>query len=162
MSVKGYSSMQIRLHWAVFGLVVVQFLFGNGMGHAFGQYMDTGEKGFSLLVGLHILIGLSILVLAFWRLGLRFLHGVPAPDPAHSPAQVLLARVIHGGLYVLMVALPVSGMLAWSLGSGLAAGLHAGFRVILVLLILLHVAAALMGQYIKKDGTLTRMLKAEG
>ncbi|MCE8419359.1 cytochrome b/b6 domain-containing protein [Rhodovulum sulfidophilum] len=162
MSVTGYSRMQIRLHWVVFGLVVVQFLFAGGIGQAFGHYIETGEKGVTLLVALHILLGLAILVLAFWRLGLRFLHGVPAPDPSHTPAQVMLARVIHGALYLLMVALPASGMLAWSLGSELAAGVHAAFRVILVLLLLLHVAAALMGQYIRKDGTLTRMLRPEG
>jgi cytochrome b561 len=159
MSVASYSRMQIRLHWAVVGLVAIQFLFGEGMAHAFDAFVETGQRAVTLGAGLHILSGLLILVLAFWRLGLRFLHGVPDPDPSHSKAQVMLARVIFGLFYILMVLLPVSGFIAFSQGSEVAADLHSVLRVVMLLLIVLHVAAALAGQFVKKDGSLMRIMK---
>ncbi|TCP60266.1 cytochrome b561 [Rhodovulum bhavnagarense] len=160
MSVTGYSRMQIRLHWAVFALVALQFLLAGGMSSAFDKFMETGEKSFSILVALHILPGVLVLILAVWRIVLRMLRGVPAPDPSHSPAQVMVARVMYGLFYVLLVLLPVSGMVAWSQGSGMAGNVHSALRVVLMILIVLHVAAALAGQYIKKDGTLARMMKS--
>ncbi|TCP41309.1 cytochrome b [Rhodovulum marinum] len=159
MSVSGYSRMQIRLHWAVFVLVAVQFLFGDGMARAFDQLIETRAQTFTPGVILHIGSGLLILVLAFWRIGLRMLHGVPAPDPSHSAAQVMVARVIYGLFYLLMVLLPVSGMVAWSQGSALAGNVHSVLRVAMLVLIVVHVAAALVGQFVKKDGTMTRMVK---
>ncbi|WP_170290371.1 cytochrome b [Rhodovulum strictum] len=151
--------MQIRLHWAVAGLVVVQFLFAEGMSHAFGRMLETGTQTFTLGVTLHIALGLVIMVLAFWRIGLRMLHGVPAPDPGHSAAQVMAARVTHGLFYLLMVLLPVSGMVAWSQGAAWAGGVHSALRAALLLLIVLHVGVALIGQFVRKDGTMTRMVK---
>lgn len=159
MSVSGYSRMQIRLHWAVVGLVAVQFLFHDGMSHAFRDLLDTGTQTFTLGVVVHIVTGLLILILAFWRIGLRMLHGVPAPDPSHSPAQVMVARVTYGLFYLLMVLLPVSGMVAWSQGLALAGNVHSVLRVALFLLIVVHVAAALVGQFVRKDGTMTKMVR---
>jgi len=158
MSVSGYSRTQIRLHWAVFGLVVLQFAFSGGIAGAFHEYMETGEKAFSVFVAGHILIGLAVLILAVWRIVLRMLHGVPDPDPSHSKGQVMAARVMYGLFYLLMILLPLSGMIAWSQGSGIAAGIHSAFRALLLLLILAHIAVALMGQFVKKDGTLDRMM----
>jgi cytochrome b561 len=158
MSVTGYSRMQIRLHWAVVVLVAIQFLFHDGMSHAFRDFVETGTKTFSIGVGVHIASGALILVLAFWRLGLRLLHGVPDPDPSHSKAQLMLARVIYGLFYLLMVLLPVTGFLAFSQGSEAAGQVHSALKTLMFVLILLHIAAALVGQYVKKDGTLTRMM----
>ncbi|WP_165905266.1 cytochrome b [Rhodovulum euryhalinum] len=151
--------MQIRLHWAVVGLVAVQFLFHDGMVHAFRELIDTQVQNFSAGVIVHIAAGLVILVLTFWRIGLKMLHGGPVPDASHSPAQVMVARVTYGLFYLLLVLLPVSGMVAWSQGSGLAGNVHGALRVVLFLLIVVHVAAALMGQFVRKDGTMTRMVK---
>ncbi|SIO44782.1 cytochrome b561 [Rhodovulum sp. ES.010] len=159
MSVSGYSRLQIRLHWAVVVLVAIQFLFNGGMSQAFGEFLETGSKALGASVAIHIGSGLLILVLAFWRIGLRVVHGVPAPDPSHSPAQVKAARAMYGLFYLLMVLLPVSGMVAWSQGSALAGNVHSVLRVVLFLLIVAHVAAALAGQILKKDGTMTRMVK---
>lgn len=159
MSVSGYSRMQIRLHWAVVALVAVQFLFHDGMSTAFGELLETRTQNFTLGVTVHIASGLLILLLAFWRIGLRMLHGVPVPDPSHSPVQGMVARVIHGLFYLLMVLLPVSGAVAWSQGSALAGNVHSVLRLALLGLIVVHVAAALVGQFVKKDGTMTRMVK---
>ncbi|TCP21001.1 cytochrome b [Rhodovulum adriaticum] len=159
MSVTGYSRMQIRLHWAVVVLVALQFLFSGGIASAFGDFLETGEKAFSIFVAGHVVVGLAILILAVWRIVLRMLHGVPAPDASHSPAQIMVARVMYGLFYLLMVLLPVSGMVAWSQGSEIAGNVHSVLRAVMLLLIVLHIAAALAGQYIKKDGTMTRMMK---
>jgi cytochrome b561 len=83
MSVSGYSRMQIRLHWAVVVLVAVQFLFHDGMSHAFRDLLETRTQTFTPGVIVHIASGLLILLFVFWRIGLRMLHGVPAPDPSH-------------------------------------------------------------------------------
>jgi len=159
MSASGYSRMQIRLHWAVVGLVAVQFLFNGGMSRAFGDLLETGVQNFTLGVTVHIVAGLAILLLAFWRIGLRFLHGVPAPAPGHSPAQVMVARVTYGLFYLLMLLLPISGMVAWSQGAAWAGGVHSVLPVVLFVLIVLHVVAALVAHFVRKDGTMARMVK---
>lgn len=159
MAVTGYSRTQIRLHWIVFVLVVVQFLLAGGIASEFRSFAETGEKSFTVLVGVHVLIGVAVLGLAMWRIALRMLHGVPDPHPSHSAAQVTVARVMHGLFYLLMVLLPVTGAVAWSQGSAGAGTAHSVLRLALFLLIVLHVAAALAGQYVRKDGTLTRMMR---
>lgn len=68
----------------------------------------------------------------------------------------------HVALYVLLIALPVTGLLAWFGGFTQLADLHGRLlKVLMWGLIGLHVLAALYHQFILKDGLLNRMRKPE-
>jgi cytochrome b561 len=100
-------------------------------------------------------------VLVVWRLALRTLRGVPAAPEGENPLLERAATLGHWGLYALMIALPVTGLLAWYGGFASLAGLHGGIlKALLWLLIIGHVGAALYHHFILKDGLLNRMRKA--
>ena len=55
----------------------------------------------------HIIVGTLVLILALWRLSLRFARGVP-PGPAEDNQILELAGVAgHWALYILMIVLHV-------------------------------------------------------
>jgi cytochrome b561 len=68
------------------------------------------------LASLHILLGLAILVLTLTRLAARYL--LPRPAPAAKGLPRLLAGIATVSLYVLLLALPITGILKLAL-SGL-------------------------------------------
>lgn len=110
----------------------------------------------------HIVVGSAILILAATRLVIRLRHGAP-PHPAGQPVALgVLANVVHWGIYVLLFALPISGLVAWFGGVEPAAMAHGGLlRLALIGLVLLHIAGALVQQFALRSGVLMRMLKPE-
>ncbi len=92
------------------------------------------------------------------RLGLRFVQGVP-PEAADEPAIFrLAARLVHASLYLLLLALPVSGTAAYYLGVDAAGSLHADvLKLILWIVIAAHVLGALAHQFYWKTDVLRRM-----
>lgn len=160
MTSKGYSHTQIALHWAVVILFAAQFLFSESMSEAWEAYEEGGTAVAGSGVWVHILPGVLILVAALWRLALRLTQGVPAA-PQGPAWQRLAAEGVHWALYGVMIALPLSGMVAWFGGIEAAGAAHQLFKMMAIVLILLHVVAALYHQYVLKDGLIRRMMRAE-
>jgi cytochrome b561 len=162
---KGYSRLQIRLHWAVFVLVVIQYVFHEAIAEAWEVIEEaaetgmaaTAEPGFDPLVPLHVAGGIAIAVLALWRIGLRLVHGAPPPPEGTPPGMARLAGVVHGALYALILALPASGAAAWFGGIEAAADVHEVLRGLLIVLVAGHVGAALWHQFVRRDAILGRM-----
>jgi cytochrome b561 len=153
----GYSRLQIRLHWAVVALVILQYLFHEAVAAAFDAGMETGTMTLTGGAVAHFVCGSAILILALWRLMLRAQVGVP-DLPAEDPAwQKLLARGIHGLIYALLILLPFSGAAAWATASEGPSNAHEAMRAILIFAVLLHVAGSLYGQFVQKTGVLDRM-----
>lgn len=169
-----YSSPAIVLHWLIalglFGLVGLGF-YMTGM-----SMSPTKLKMFSW----HKWAGVTLFVLVLVRLAWRIIKR-PPPLPAETPAMMKLAA--HGGhlaLYVLMLAIPLSGWLMSSakgfqtvwfgvlplpdlIGRDLALGkqladVHLMLNILMLVTVGGHALAALAHQFIKKDGTLYRML----
>ena len=91
-AVRGYSILQIGLHWLIAVLVLVQLVFGEGMA-AFVEAAEEGEPVSATdadLAGVHYYFGIAILALVAVRLALRFGRGVP-PAPEASRALELAA-----------------------------------------------------------------------
>lgn len=153
---KGYSITQIRLHWIVAGLIVLQLIFGEGIKDAIDIIEDGGSARYDLVTVSHIAVGVLVLAFAVWRLALRARRGVPAL-PAGSVLQHLAAHAGHWALYALMVLAPISGMIAWFGGIEDVADLHELAKPAFVFLIAVHVVAALWHQFWLKDGLLVRM-----
>lgn len=152
-----FSSTQKALHWAVVALLLLQYLFFDGMGRPFNQKIETGVAVYSLTPLAHIVIGVSVLILALWRLSLRMSHGVP-PEPAEEPHWAkTAAKITHALIYVMLIGLPIGGMIAWFSNSETVAGMHEAGTNILLALIFLHIGAVLVHQFVWKTGLLRRM-----
>lgn len=159
-SPKGYTRLQIALHWIAAALIVQQYLFKDAMSAAW----DAAEKGletaFNPLVLAHVAGGALVLVFAAWRLSIKARRGVP-PMVGDNALQHALARATHLGLYALMFLMPISGAMAWFGGVELAAEGHDLLKVVLLGLVALHVVGALWHHFVLKDGLINRMRRSE-
>ncbi len=154
---RGYSRLQIRLHWAVVGLVVLQYVLHDGVASAFDRGMEVGTLTLSAPAIGHFAVGSLIFLLAAWRLLVRQERGAPEPPAEDPPWQRALARSTHAAMYALMLALPVSGGIAWAMASEAGSTTHEVMRALLLLAIVLHVAGAVYGQAVQKTGVIDRM-----
>lgn len=156
-SPKGYSRIQIALHWIVALLIAVQFILHEPMSEAWDAIRRGVEAGFNPVVALHVFGGLAVLAFSVWRIALRRTRGFP-PAPEAEPALLRLAAHLgHMALYALMILMPVSGAVAWFGGSEGAAEAHEVMKPLLLALIAVHVLAALWHQFWLKDGLMLRM-----
>ena len=156
---RGYSPLQVVFHWIVAALVTYQLLFHQGMKDAWDA-VENGERlssGDGNAASLHFAIGMTIFVLAFARLTLRFTKGAP---PIDNPIPIVrvIAVTTHWLLYGFLFFMPITGFSAWFLGIGDAADWHEAGKLILIPLILLHATGALAEQFVFRTGALKRML----
>ena len=126
---------------------------------------------------LHKSIGVTIFALILIRILWRITHRPPALLASYKAWESKLASGAHHLLYLLMVALPLSGIIMaiyskygikW-FGIGLIKGLdnkdmrelfyeaHEIIGLIILLVIILHILGALKHKFIDKDDTLKRM-----
>jgi len=126
---------------------------------------------------LHKSVGVTLLALVVLRILWRITHQPPAPLASYKAWEKKLATGTHHMLYLLMVAMPVTGLimalyskygLMW-FGIDLFGGLdnkdirelfkevHESVGVILLVAITLHVVGALKHKFIDKDDTMKRM-----
>lgn len=160
---KGYSRLQISLHWIIAALIAVQILYHDPMEEAWDAVRDglAVPASVSFGVTVHVIVGVSVLLLALLRLGVRFTLGAPSL-PAEEPAPLrLAANATHVVLYVLMVAVPLGGLAAWVGGVVPAAGVHGLAANILFWLVVLHILGALYQRFVLKSDVLTRMVVPE-
>lgn len=152
-----YSRPQILLHWAVALLIVLQFVLHEPMSEAWDVIEDGGTVAFNPVVASHVLGGILVLAFALWRIVLRRSRGVPDLPAADGPAVRLAAHAGHLALYALMILMPVSGLVAWFGGAEAAAEAHEAMKPLMILLVAVHVAAALWHQLWLRDGLMARM-----
>lgn len=161
-----YSRIAIFLHWAIAALLMFQISLGWGMGRTFG------------LVQLHKSIGIAILLLSLIRLGVRFVK--PRPPATEGGITGALARIVHVGLYVFMIATPISGWVIVSTSKlniptllfgtvpwphlpvpqtlhDSAEAAHSALVWMGLALFLLHVAGAIRHHALLRDGLIYRM-----
>ena len=165
-------------HWTVALLIVVQI----GLGLAAALWRLSPLK-LELFVW-HKSTGMLILVLMLARLAWRLANRSPALPPQTPAWERYAAHASHVLLYVLAVALPLSG---WVINSAagvpfsifwlvplpaivapderleeLAKLVHFSLLVALCLVLALHIAAALRHHFVKRNAILIRMLPGRG
>ncbi len=160
-SPKGYTRLEIMLHWGVAVLILQQYLFKDHIAAAWTATTKGLPADFDLLVLAHVAGGALVLVFALWRQPIKARRGTTALTEG-SPVLRAMARVTHQGLYALMILMLVSGAIAWFGGVDLAAQGHNVLKVVLLALVALHVIGALYHHLVLKDGTIDRMRRAEG
>lgn len=169
-----WGAVSQSLHWLVVALILVMAWLGLTM----TGLPNTPRK--VDMYALHKSIGLGILALVLLRLAWRLHAGAPGPVPGSPRWQHRVAAATHGGLYLLLLAIPVSGWVINS-ASGFPLRWFGLFRVpqlagrdealqelaetwhewmfwALVVLALAHTAAAIWHHVFLHDATLARML----
>ena len=165
-----YHPLQVSFHWLVVVLLFAAFVLG--------KYMSAlpNDAGKIAPIGIHMLLGGITLIVII----ARFIARMRLPKPAHVTAGNAffdqIGKVVHYALYAFVFLMAVSGM-ALSFQSGLipiviggsgaslpadffdftSRMLHGFIAPALVLLVLLHVGAALYHQFMLRDNLLARM-----
>ncbi len=172
--VQRYSGFQIALHWIIALIIVGMVPVGLVM-----TRLDPSNLT-NLLYELHKSFGLIVFGLVMIRIVARLVLGAPPLEPGMPRWQITAARFSHGALYVLMVLVPLTGWAAtsaccapvnlfWTIPLTLPIGggfdtagpiflLHNIFTMAMVVLVLVHAAAALYHHYSMKDDTLRKMM----
>ncbi|WP_435257937.1 cytochrome b [Thioclava sp. FR2] len=158
---KGYSRAQIALHWVVAVLIVLQFVLHEPIAEAWDVIEDGGVAAFDPVVAMHVFGGLAVLVFAAWRLVLRKTRGAPPPPEAEPAPLKLAAHLGHMALYALMILMPITGAVAWFGGIEASAEVHEAMKPAMLILVAVHLLAALWHQFWLKDGLMLRMKRAE-
>lgn len=168
-----YGTTAKLLHWVIVALLAVQYLIGWLM-----PDIHRGPPGAPMTF--HISFGIVILFIVVVRLIWRLTHPV-VPEPSLPPWQRRSSQAVHWLLYVLVLATTVSGWLfasfrGWAVSvfyimplpmlasENTAAvkaidGLHQAAEWSLLVLICIHVAAALVHLLIYRDQVMQRMLR---
>jgi cytochrome b561 len=170
-----YTGTAKTLHWIILALLIVQFALAWTM-------PDIGrDTPVTTLISLHFSVGVLIILVAALRLAWRLLQGEPAPENDVPPWQTMLARIVHWLLYVLLFVLPILGWInaSWR---GMSVSFFELFTMpkivptrapgwawtgdvhvflseyVLLVLVGLHVVAALYHHFVRGDDVLRRML----
>jgi cytochrome b561 len=155
----GYSGLQIVLHWLIAGLIVFLLVFGESM----KEFMEAAEHGTSLdagerfLADSHYWVGLAVLLLASFRVGLRLTQGRPAAGDQRPSLAERIAGAMHVLFYFLLFAVPATGLLVYYVSEDFGE-IHEMAKPVFIVTIAVHAAAALVHQFWMKDGTLARMI----
>jgi cytochrome b561 len=178
-SVQGetYSTAARRFHWWTVLLVAVQIPVGLYMAYR-GNTLQIFDGLTNALYSSHKLSGMVILLLVLARLMYRLARGAPPDEPTITWWQKAGAHLNHWALYVALLVVPILGYIGISLYPALdlfgivslpgivAPDNAAAARVFyyhwlgalaIVLLVAVHVAAALFHYFIRRDGVLRRM-----
>jgi cytochrome b561 len=176
-----YTVVARRFHWWTAGLLAFQIPVGLYMAHRGGE-LNIWDATTNALYSSHKLVGLIILALTLARLAYRIIHGTPPDEPTIEPWQRIASNVTHWLLYALLIGVAVGGYVGISLypaldifGVGLpglvAPDQQAAARVFywhmmgafaIVIVVGLHISAAVYHYYMRKDGVLRRMLVKAG
>lgn len=165
-----YDRTSVVLHW-----LIALLLLGDGV---LALLIDTWPREQRPpVVNIHAIIGVTVLLLTFWRIANRFAN----PAPPLPPARVMtekLAKAGHGLLYLGTIAIPLTGAITlWLRGRGLDFGvfqvppllaenkdaarsvkeIHELMFYGTLAVVAGHVAAALWHQFSLKDRLLERM-----
>lgn len=162
------------LHWLMAALIACQIALG-----VMAAAWRVSPTKLELFVW-HKSVGALILVLAVLRLAWRLANVTPRLPGRMAAWERAAAQLSHAALYLLMLALPLTG---WAVNSAanipfrifwlvplppilapdkaladLLASIHRGLALALVVVLVVHVGAALWHHIVRRDNVLIRML----
>ena len=175
-SAERYAPVAQALHWATVALLAVSIPVALVL-----HWSPPADEPVKFrLYTLHESIGLTVWVLTLVRLAWRLRRPPPPPLPDWSPLVRRASKTVHGGLYAVLLTMPIIGWAANSalgfppdfwwlvdlpsiapaskpLGFGLL-GAHRALGYALIALLVAHVGGALWHHLGVRDDTLRRML----
>ncbi|MBX2858467.1 MAG: cytochrome b [Cellvibrionaceae bacterium] len=174
-SENGYGWLHITIHWLTALTVLCLFIVGLWMVGL--SYYSTWYHRAPLI---HQSVGTLLVLLTAFRLFWRAHAGMPTSLSNHKVWEKLVAKIVHGVLYLLIISMFFSGyLIATAKGQpfsffglpipalitgidnleDMAADFHEIIAFSIVIIAALHGVAALKHHIIDKDTTLKRMLK---
>ncbi|AJJ61832.1 cytochrome b [Yersinia aldovae] len=167
-----YSLSQITLHWLTLLMIVLTY-------SAMLLSDSVPDEDRALVKNLHFNFGISVWILMLARLWLRHRNPIPRITPKLPDWHLFSAQILHWGLYLMFLSLPVLGFLAQAYGG--KTWFLLGWQVPLwvtpndearsylkqthelianlgYFVIGIHGVAALYHHYIRRDDTLRRMM----
>jgi cytochrome b561 len=171
-TVSRYHPLLVTLHWLLAVLIIA--MLGVGI-FKLDRMPNTDPAKIDLLLA-HMSIGMTILLLMAIRFVVRLRTARPARATTGSSLLDRLAPITHYGFYGAVLLMVASGF-----STAILAGLnrsvflhsgeplpvnfrayptfvaHASLALLLIILIALHVLAALYHQFVRKDGLFRRM-----
>lgn len=169
-----YGSLAKWLHWIIAILIIVMLVVGFFMGDL---PKETGLQGFTY--NAHKITGLIILLLVCIRFIWTLINVKPDLPGTPSFLEKFAERSVHWLFYLVMFAMPLSGwIMATAAGynphmfgihfampfihkskslSDFAESTHEIIAWVIIVLLVLHIAAALFHHIVKKDDVLKRM-----
>lgn len=167
-----YTRTAIALHWIIAALIVANLFLGF-------FHESFGKAATGVLMTLHKSFGFTILALSLARLAWRLAHRPPGPGAVMERWEAMLAGLTQWVFYGLMIALPLTGWILSS-GNGRAtnfywlvripalgvskatgrqfADVHEWLGWTMLVLLLLHVAGAMVHQLRANRHVLGRMV----
>lgn len=162
-----YHPLQVTLHWII-AIMIISNVILAGMAEEDGQIL-----GFPV-INVHMVMGITILLLMLVRLVTRFRLPRPAPADAGNAFLNTVGELTHWALYLLATIMPLTGIMLASLTDDLSnligpaskslanslgwlGEFHGLVWALLLLILFLHIGAALFHQFIKKDNLFSRM-----
>jgi len=168
-----YGLVAKTFHWLLFLMLTFSIVAGN-----FLAAMPKGAEKMQA-AGMHKSFGAILLMLILLRLVWRLINETPRLPDKTTAAEAFAAKAMHWGLYGLMFAQPLAGMMM-SQAAGIPVSffglfefpvfldkdlelaktflaIHGTVWIILVIAVFGHVAAALHHHFIKKDNVLKQM-----
>ena len=170
--VSRYHPVLAALHWILAVLIVGALI----VGFFFLAATPNDEPGKIDVLRVHMAGGMLILALTIVRFIVRMLTAHPTPATVGIPIADRIAPLLHYGLYIVVVLMVATGY-----ATGILAGLpaivfahsgdplpptfsvyptftaHGYLAALLVVLVGLHVLAALYHQWVRRDRLLSRM-----
>ena len=169
-----YPTLSIILHWLIALGIFVCFPLGLYMADL--KLSPTKLQ----LISYHKWLGVTIFALLVIRVLWRVTHTVPTLPNQMPKWQIAASHLTHVALYLLMMAIPVSGWLMSSAKgfttvyfgifplpdlleknkeiADLLESTHALLNYVLLAFVVLHIAGALKHHFIDKDNLINRML----
>lgn len=173
-----YNRMLISLHWLMLLLIAAVYLCIE-----LREMYPKGSDPRNAMKAWHFMLGLGVWLLVVLRLVVRWFSSIPAIVPAPPQWQKMASWLVHVGLYLFMLGMPILGLLVVNFeghtvhlfGLEIPALVspndhwaeeledwHEDIGEAGYWLIGLHAAAALFHHYVVKDNTLKRMLSSRG
>lgn len=156
MAAGTYRPLSKALHWLTVAALAAQFAVGytmdagsSGRGRGRGRSGESGrgrgrggDYDVDGLLGVHVALGITIIVLAVVRLLWRRHAGLPPWAPQLTSWQRTLAHWTERALYTLLFLIPASGL--WLvLVSDDAVALHVAAHIALFVVLAVHVTFVL-------------------
>lgn len=172
-TISSYGVTAKTFHWVMAVLILAMLLMGFFM-----DGLENSPFKFSIF-SWHKSIGTLVLILAMLRLSWKFINIAPAHLPSHQKWEITLAKIVHVLLYVVMIAMPLSGWIMSSAGDfrysffglfdmpqivpkndtifKIAIQAHAIIAYAIIVFVGLHIAGALKHHFLDRDETIKRM-----
>jgi cytochrome b561 len=92
------------------------------------------------------------------RVGMRLYFGAPMLSNKVPSIIKVLGKISHLALYLLVIAMPITGLLGWYVDSGTVLPIHKGLSNVLLSLILIHICAVGFHEGVLGSSLIRRMV----